>query len=190
MTPQNPALPPPPEPDIVDGFTYSMRTIMNVTNYRSSALAQMEFLRRAQGYTARWYTAPNTIDEPQSQYSQVKYQLNITPGSYIWGISTWFPNVAFGELVHIMVTDACSELPLFSDYVRGDLLLPDLGRGANGPMLLPQPRLISEPGSVNVEVYLGKSSSEDGLDSIQVVFFTAEPCSKLLAPSLRAQQEY
>ena len=167
------------EHDIVDGFTYSMSLALLPTSYRAHCLAQMETLRRAKGYTARWYTAPNNNDEPISNFSQAKYQINITPGSYLWGISAWFAGDHDGDIVHILITDACSETQLSSDYELASLFLTGKTTIRAAPALLPQPRLISEPGLVNIEVYLGAVATGSS-ESVQILLFTAEPCSALL----------
>ena len=163
-------------PDLVDGFTYSMSMRLLPTTYRALALSQMEPLRRALGYTSRWYTAPDTNDEPITPGSQAKYQLSIVPGSYIWGLA--FSATVDGEkdqrnVYHVLITDACSELALFSDYVQATNISPGyFNKSLRGPMLLPQPRLISNPGLVNVEVYSGLL---DIVAITQLVLYCAEP---------------
>jgi len=45
-------------PPILDGFVLSASMLYLSTNFRASALAQMEVLRRARGYRARHYSYP------------------------------------------------------------------------------------------------------------------------------------
>src|SRR5271154_2348858 len=85
------------EPQILDGFTYSLSLLLLPINYRSAALAQMETLRLATTYQCRMYAVP-TPENPAPggtrnnnpfgyvpAYGQIEQQLSLEPGSYIYG---------------------------------------------------------------------------------------------------------
>lgn len=178
---------------IADGFAYSASMLLLPTTYRAHALAQMDVLRRARGYRNRQYCIPNNLLNPVIAFSQVEEQVNITPGSYLWGIGFSAPasqnDTVTGNVngqIHIQVTDACTETPLLSDYAfayQVESLAPGTSQGGvtaatnrRNPMILAQPVLIGEPGLIDVEVYnRAVTSAGVGVDvSCQVVLFFAE----------------
>jgi hypothetical protein len=175
------------EPQIVDGFTYSMNLLLLPINYRSAVMAQMETIRLTGNYQHKMFAVPSpTGNDPTAAnviglipaYGQTEQQLSLDPGTYIWG---WMFGVGIGETAesfHIRVTDACTETALSSDYIFAQLLFEAIVGSATlaaqrGPCLLPQPRLISEPGLVNVEIYNNGSVAA----SAQLVLFCATPRS-------------
>ena len=167
----------PVERQLVDGFTYSSSLLYLPTTYRVSALAQMEVLRKAKGYRARQYVVPETLEEPVVAFSQLEFQVRTQPGAYVWGISFSAP---FDETddgnpaksMYLQVTDACTETPFFSDYMRANQFQPVTGPGLRNPFLLPQPHLVGEPALLNVEIY---NSAAVNI-TCQVILFCAEPC--------------
>jgi len=165
------------EPPIIDGFVYSASLLYLPTTFRASVYSQMEVLRRARGFRSRDYLVPEDIIQPVKAFSQVEYQVQAQPGSYVWGLMFTAPDslnvVANSEkFIHIQITDNCTETPFFSDYRRGNTLKPVTGPGSRNPELLTQPRLLGEPGTLNVEVY--NNSANDVF--CQLVILTAEPC--------------
>lgn len=173
------------ERPIIDGFTYSASQVYLPTSYRPSALAQMEVLRRANVYRPRQWCVPETLEEPIVAYSQMEYQVRTQPGALLWGLSftalpaTYTPDGG-GEPVtiedptpymHIMITNACTETQLFSDYVKGNQLKPSTDNNSRHPLVLPQPLLVLDPALVDVEIY--NSSPADV--TCQLVLFFAEP---------------
>ena len=169
--------------DIVDGFTMSASQLLVPSSARALILGQMDVLRRASAMRPRHYIAPLSTDEPVKAYSQVEYQLSVMPGSYVWGLSFAMFNSEYdasGELVHVQITDVCTETPFFSDYVRGIAFLTDpaivptyYATGTfRAPHLLAQPRLIGDPAKIDIEIY--NSSAADCHP--QLVLFVAEPC--------------
>lgn len=181
-------------PPILDGFTLSASMLLLSTTYRGSALAQMEVLRRSRGYRCRQYNIPDADDSenPIGPFSQIERQVQTLPGSYLWGIGFSAPaslndalvQATINGLIHIQITDACTETPIFSDYIYSYQVTS--AAPANGsqnrrnPMLLAQPALIGEPGLIDVEIYnrlVDTSTPPVGQSlSCQVVLFVAEPC--------------
>jgi hypothetical protein len=167
------------DPQIIDGFTYSMNLPYLPINYRSAALAQMETLRLTGNYQMKMFAAPSpTGNNPGGTaiignipaFGQIEQQLSVDPGSYIYGV------LCSASIFHVRITDACTETSLSSDYIQSSLIFQAISAPATlaaqrGPCLLAQPRLISEPGLVNIEIYNGASSSQPG----QVVLFCATP---------------
>lgn len=170
------------ERDIVDGFTMSASQLLVPTSSRALTLGQLDVLRRASAMRPRHYIAPLSSDEPVSAYSQNEYQISVMPGSYVWGLSAavYASEIASANLLHVQITDVCTETPFFSDYVRLISFLTDSSlvptfypRGTfRAPHLLAQPRLIGDPAKIDVEIY---NSSSMNLHP-QLVLYVAEPC--------------
>lgn len=156
--------------NIVDPFTYSTTLRLLPTQTRAHNLAQMDVLRRARSYKARYYTAPDPLVDPIAAYSQVETQIRAIPGTYVWGISLFLSvSISSPLSLKIQVTDTSTEIPLFSDYIRGVMLQQSVGQRC--PTFLGQPRLISEPGQMNVEIYNDNAVPA----TVQLVLFCAEP---------------
>jgi len=171
------------EPQILDGFTYSMNRLYLPISFSTAALAQMEVIRQAKGYQWKAFPVPSPEGVTPSStvktnwipaYGQLEQQVKIEPGSYLYGWS-FYAGGSTPATFHINVTDACTETPLTSDYLIASLLdcSNDIGHNPiiRGPALLAQPRLISEPGLVNVEIYNNSSEALPG----QLVLFCAVP---------------
>lgn len=173
--------------DPVDSFLYSTTMPLLPTQTRANCLAQMEILRQAGAYKCRMFGAPDELVQPIDAHSQLETQCRMIPGTYIWGIM--FDAAATGdpittdfqaEKISILVTEAATEIPLFSDYIQSVLFVPDAfnipnGGGLNGysraPIILTQPFLVKPPGQINVEIY------NDNGDQVlaQLVLYCAEP---------------
>jgi hypothetical protein len=147
-------------PDLFDAFTLSMSLPLLSTSYRAHAQAQMEVLRRARGYRWAAWSSPSMAEPTAATtapaktvpaFSQTEEQWSIPAGSYLWG---WSFAVLSGAAAnfYIQLTDACTETALFADYVNGNIFTPG-ATPVRGPSLLTTPRLISDPGKVNVEIY-------------------------------------
>ncbi len=157
--------------DPIDGFLYSTTLRMLPSQYRANALAQIEVLRRARSYKGKVYVSPDNLVLPVAAYSQVETQSRMAPGTYIWGISIY---VSATTNVKINITDKCTEIPLFSDYVLAALFKQQttgISSTQRSPTILAQPRLIDAPGQVNVEVYNGNAEAL----TVQVALYCAEP---------------
>lgn len=169
------------ERNLNDGFLYSASLLYLPTTFRASVYAGMEVLRRANGYRARWYLIPDDLHEPVPAYGQLEQQINVLPGSYFWGIQFSIPEVLNDELettvCHVQITDACTETPIFSDYVKSSNVTS--GNNRRNPMLLAHPALIGEPGLIDVEIYNGSTDGATppaGVDIVcQLTLLMAEP---------------
>lgn len=173
-------------PDIVDGFVLSMSQLYLPISYRANCLAQMEVLRKANGYQFMAQTAPSQAPETIPAFGQIEEQWTVEPGSYLWGWSLALVNnnidIVNSGSIHVLITDACTETALSSDYILAANIsskrpLFNVAAPRN-PFLLPQPRLISDPGKLNVEIYNnGGDISEGGPSEVQVqlICFFAQP---------------
>lgn len=153
---------PPDNSPLRDGFTYNLSPFARATPFRyyAAALQNLEVLRRANLYRPRWYVFPDDINQPLPAYETLEYQISVTAGSYLWGYN-------FTELdsdqdattpsnILIQVTEACTGIELFQDFVGGLALSQYQAsadqRGKPNPQILSTPRLVLEPGLVNLEL--------------------------------------
>lgn len=178
-------------PPILDGFVLSASMLYLSTNYRASALAQMEVLRRSRGYRCRHYLVPDADDpeNPIGPFTQIERQVNCLPGSYLWGLcfsapASLNPFESVTGYVHIQITDACTETAVFSDYIYAyqvTCAAPANGsQNRRNPFLFAQPMLVGEPGLLDVEIYnrlVNSATPPVGQSlSCQVALMVAEPC--------------
>lgn len=171
------------ERDIADGFTMSASQLLVPTSYRALILGQMDTLRRASAMRPRHYVAPLQTDIPIPAYKQVEYQITVMPGSYVYGLSFAIQaaQLALAQYVHIQMTDIYTESPFFADYPRGINFITDptsalavgYPKGTfRAPFLFAQPRIICDPGNIEIEMY--NSSNTDLY--CQLCVFVNEPC--------------
>jgi hypothetical protein len=170
-------------PSIIDGFTLNPAIRYRPGYYMANSLGSLDVLRRANTYRPKWYVAPPDEDSTIPAYQTIQYQFRLNPRSYVWGIIVnQFGVVApFAQIdaddVWVQITDSCTGIALFSDFVRGKAFqtlqaTPADERNAMLPYLLTQPRLVLEPGLLNVEL----ANTSSGIIRPQLVLFTAEPC--------------
>jgi len=171
----------PDDTPLMDGFAYNPAVRYTPHNYYPIALAQMELLRRANLLRPRWFVLPDDEQTPIAAYQTMEYQVSVTPGSYLWAISCVTYNASYVPVaasnILIQVTDSCTGIPTFSDFVttRGMSQQPSAPVNPLGypiPMLFTAPRLILEPGLVTVEV--ANRSADEVIT--QIVLYFAEPC--------------
>jgi hypothetical protein len=148
---------------VLDGFALNLNIRYLPYHYFAACLTQSEVLRRANLYRARWVVMPDDMNTPIPAYDTFEGQIKVQPGAYLWGFQViQFETDAVFVVVDaanviIQVTDACTGIPLFSDYTAGSGFSPFSAaaadaRGGVAPHLLTQPRLIMEPGLLNVEI--------------------------------------
>ena len=173
------------EPQILDGFTHSLSQLLLPISYRAAALSQMETMRLAASFQFKAYVIP-TPENPSPggragnnpiglipAYGQVEQQVSMDPGSYIYG---WMfavtTDVGISSYFHIRITDACTETALASDYAIALFFhSPPIPEICLVVSLLPQPRIISDPGLINVEIYNDYKSDLEA----QLVLYCASP---------------
>lgn len=157
---------------IVDGFTYSLSRLPAASSYYENCIAQMEVLRRANGYKLRIYNVPDDFNSPIAGFGTLEYQVRTQPGAYLYA---YLGSIINGEKADVLfqVTDACTETKLFSDFVLfSSVAETTAGVGLNRPpCLLAQPFLVGPPGLMNVELSNRASTSR----TCQLLLFFAEP---------------
>jgi hypothetical protein len=164
----------------VDGFSYNANWFNLANRYFANALAQLDVLRRAANYRARWWVVPDSQDNPVAPFATEFYQCEVADGSYLWGYmfsvqSEIMPDdsVIAGSAtdVCVEVVDSCTGIPLFMDYACGGGLSTN-GNAKLYPVLLTQPRIILDPGLVNVQI----SNRTANQVNCQLLLLFAEPC--------------
>lgn len=169
-------------PPIIDGFTLNPAVRYRPGYIMALALGSLDVLRRANTYRPKLHIVPDDINQPIAAFETVEYQVRVVPNSYVWGLifnqyheQNWSAVAATDTWIQI--TDACNGIQFFDDFVSGQLftslqnVVTDQ-RNASLPHLLTQPRLILEPGLLNVEI----ANTATGTRRCQLVIFTAEPC--------------
>ena len=172
-------------PDLpADGFLLNPAIRYWPQDYYSACLRQMEVLRRANTYRCRMFAVPDDFQQPIPAYQTIEYQVQMTPGSFIWGFrfnqydSSYTAQPPNGVVVK--VTESCTGLALVSEfYTPSAEAYFDSGATPRGPypmpLLLPQPKLVLEPGDVNVEMC--NLLNEPAY--CQYVLLVAEPCLRV-----------
>jgi hypothetical protein len=170
---------------IVDGFTYSSR-LPSTNSFYQLALSQLETLRRANGFRARWFGVPTPDDRPIPPFETVEYQVKTQAGAYLWALQFAGETTSDGNVQVVnsfRIVDACTELPLTdrpslatsvaSGYFGTGATFSQNVLGQNyGVSLLAEPYLIAEPGTLNVEVTNGGPVASQ----CQLLLLVAEPC--------------
>lgn len=178
---------------IVDGFSYNtMLFPMLPCRYFPNALAQMDVLRRAANFRARWFCIPDDIDQPIQPYATLYYQIRVAYGAYIYGYQfstlsatdpSGNPVATTASDILVEAVDSCTGIPLFQDYANGGGCHSNFTSRCV-PILLTQPRLILEPGLVNTHV----SNRTPNTIYCQLLVQVAEPCR--LITELDRQKEW
>ncbi len=167
-------------PQIVDGFSYNTMLYWLSNRFGPNALAQLDILRRAVNYRARWFVIPDDIAQPIGPYDTLYYQINVADGSYFWGhmfsaISATGPDdapveVAASDLL-LQAVDSCTGIPLFQDFANGGACHSNYSSRIL-PVILSQPRLILEPGLCNIQI----ANRTPNTIFCQWLLHFAEPC--------------
>ena len=165
---------------VVDAFSYNTQLLYLPKRTFPNALAQLDILRRAANYRARWFVVPDDIDQPIQPYDTLYYQIELAANSYLWGysfasLSATNPDDEPAETTAadllVQLVDSCTGVPLWQDFSNAAGSHSDFTSRAN-PILLTQPRLILAPGLCNVEV----SNRTANTINCQFLLHFAEPC--------------
>jgi hypothetical protein len=165
---------------IVDGLTLNTR-IVHLLSYYHNCLSQLEDLRRASGLRFRMLGVPDPQFLPIPPYEVVEQQMQVQPGSYLWGWNFWASQSGGMNPVNaIRIVDSCTELPIIDRPVLSTLMAnanvngqTQLNIGQNrGVILLAKPYLVGAPGLINVEITNGANASSQ----CQLLLMLAEPC--------------
>lgn len=164
----------------VDGFLYNPSIRYWPEQYMSGALAQMDTLRRANTYRPRAYAVPDDFNQPIPAYGTLEYQIKVAGGSYLWGMQFRQYSAAYVEQaptnIVIQVTEACTGIAVCQEFYWATGISEFAAVGLLGgipmPFVLPQPRLFTSPGDINVEM----SNLAAAVQFCQLTLYFAEPC--------------
>lgn len=168
-------------PNIVDGFTLNTGLLYLPNRFFPNALAQLDILRRANNLRPRWFTVPQESDQPIQPYDTLQYQIDLNPGSYVWALNfTELGRDSGSYDLSVQITDSCTEITFFSDFKNANGLHSNNAVGLF-PVLCTQPRIILEPGRLNVEIANQGGSAR----TCQLLIHAAEPCMLIDEPNIR-----
>lgn len=169
---------------IIDGLSYQLMTPMLPNRYLPAVMGQLETIRKAGAYRSRWYVCPEDSRQVIAGYDTVEQQVRIVPGSWLYGLmfsqaappGSQEPGayVAPSNLT-LKLSEGSTGIGFSDDYV-GALAFAGGAvqyRWPGRPYLLSQPRLIVDPGFLNVEI---SNLLPTATGRVQLVLLCAEPC--------------
>jgi hypothetical protein len=160
---------------VADGFSYNNNLLYLPNRFPAQALAQLDVLRRASNYRARWVVFPTDYDTPVQPYATDFYQCEVDEGAYLYGWTFYQQGSNGGNGFGVQVVDSSTGIPLFEDFTNGGGLAALYGSAGGSrmlPCLLTQPRLIMGPGLINVEI----TSAGPNVATCQLILHFTEPC--------------
>lgn len=180
-------------PQILDGFCYSglfgTRPLTGMSWYWN-CLANMENLRvAADNFRPRqWVVPKNFTDAANTNSANIQpgrtvfYEFQVKPGSYLWGMQfAVFNDDLAQSRFSVIVRESATDIG-FSDRVYAASAIYsgppiDSFNTLRPPVkLLPEPRLIVDPGQIHVEVSNDSDpDDEESAVSCQLLLLFAEP---------------
>jgi len=172
-----------------DGWLYDTSIYYLPYRFTPAALCGSEYMRRANLVRHKVVVLPvSTLTV--AAYDTYEIQLQLLEGTRIWGLKYMQFSDAAGvtEIAptagQLQLTDACSGVPLFQDYVDLKMFSTYTGvtgrRNDSNVRLLTGPRLVSGPGQLNVEI---ANTLTDGSPLYcQVLLLCAEPVVLVSTP--------
>ena len=168
---------------VVDGFTMDSKLLPVWMHYRTAAVAQMDTLRRTQGFQVRWMVIPQEGTSLLEAWGEIEFESRINPGSWIWGYSLVARTAGVDDPpdVSIELQDEGSGQKFMANYVRGDAWALD-NRAADDrgrmPAVMPAPFCVTSPGRI-----ASKMANNTGNDiSVQLILSAAELCMRTDSP--------
>jgi hypothetical protein len=143
--------------------------------YIPLALAQMETLRRANGYRTRQYDCPQDLEAIINPYDTWEGQIRMAVESWWWGTSfvAFDPNTGASiDPAHnflIRIRENCNGIGAMSDFCFAEMY--SIYQTLSVPVLNSSPRPLVE-GLLNVEIH----NHSDTARKCQLVFWVAEKC--------------
>lgn len=171
MNPANPSLA--LQYPIIDGFLYNTQLRCNLT-FLSLALAEYEALRRSGAYRSKSWLVPQDANAiPIPARNSYEYQVEVIPGSAIWGYTFTGVNVlddddpTLNGVFSFQVTDSCNDVKLFSEFVTKPTGAPTYRQ-----QLLSRLHICAEPGLLHVEIASTFGADQTGA---QLILYGGEP---------------
>lgn len=167
---------------IPDAFLLNTLSTSNPLDYTSLTLVQMDALRQCSMYRGRVYAEPDVSELPILPYTTYKTQIRVIPDSYVWGLSWVDTSSVTSASVAVQLTDTCTGLDFFSDFIVSSAFGTSAGFfsiGPNGlPTLLSKPKLIQAPGLINVQISNRSTGTSQRNAVGQLLVFTSEPVTR------------
>lgn len=165
--------------EILDGFTLNPAIRAWPGYFMPAALGQMDVLRRATRYRAKYHLVPDQANLSLAAYQTLEYEVRVIPGTYVWGllaIQVSATGAGVAPVYYFKITDACNGVPFSSDFVASRGFGNWAGnrnlRAALLPHLLCTPRLVIEPGLLAVEL----ANPTSAAIRPQLILCCTEPC--------------
>jgi len=167
---------------IVDGFVYNINLRPVCNQYPLLALAEMEDIRRAKGHRPLWIAVPPDLSQVLTARDSIEYNAPVPRGSWLYGfvLVKPFPGEFDTLTFSLLITESCSGIQLFSEYVRTDSYGQTGATQFSGIQLFPKPAVILDPG---LAVELCSLSSDDSDLNIQIVLLLSTPVEEICCPS-------
>ncbi len=180
-------------PQIVDGFCYSglygNRPLTGLSWFWN-CLGNMEALRvAADRYRPRQWVIPNNFTNPANANNAniapgrtFFYEFQIKPGSYLYGMQfAVFDEEIAQSKFSVIIRESATDLGFSDRPFQASMLFSgspvDPFNTLKAPMkLLPEPRLILDPGQIHVELSNDADPGDDeNAVSCQLILLFAEP---------------
>jgi hypothetical protein len=169
--------------NIEDGWLLNTSIRYLPFRFLPMALGQMEVLRRAHNFRPRQWVLPDNLRDAIPARGQLNRQIRVIPNSYLWGF-TVYEFITEGEFafipipaVHlsIQITDEATGAQFGSEFLtvqNAGFPTGPTTPAVTTPILLTQPRLITDPGLLSVQI--ANTSDEEALCQLMLCFL--EPC--------------
>jgi hypothetical protein len=168
--------PPRAEYPVIDGFFDKASYRCNLT-FLALASREFEALRRAGGYRQKHWCTPKDSTTPIPARDSYEYQVEMKPGSAIWGYTFTGFNSLNDEtdvlqIMSFQVRDACDDVPLLSEFGTQQ----EFGGNNLSDIYLQQPlaklMIVGPPGLLTVEIASTYSTAQTG---VQLILWGGEP---------------
>jgi len=149
-------LPEPLDDSIQDGLLGEYRYVPLTNSFDTLAVDQLRTLRLANGM--RPYHLPIPLAGTNiGAYDTYQRQFSVPSGSLFLGFVSANGDIASLHR-RLSVKDSCTGLPLFSDFIGGRAVYTGI-ETPMGVQFLAAPRLIGDPGTIDIEITQITSSS-------------------------------
>lgn len=138
-----------PSAEIQDGIALQHLWVPMSNSYDALAAEQLRELRIANGMRPYMIVIPPD-GQTIAPWDTYRRQFSVPAGSWLIGFAT-VGGFASSAQRRVSIKDSCTGLPLFSDFIGGGALYTGL-ECAIGLQALPSPRLIGDPGTIDVEL--------------------------------------
>lgn len=138
--------------------------------YHTRALAELRRVTRTAGYSPGAYPLPDEANADMPAKAIIEIKLSLPVGTYVYGFTG---SSQQAEGFEVQIIDLRHNTPFFTAPVLwNNLTAQGSTEGITHPLfLLPHPRLVIEPATLNVQIKNLSAST----NQVQLVLLTAEP---------------